>query len=329
LEKQTLFNTWAKEAISLPGSTFSIWAVDHAPQQHHRTFTACIPQTWGASVWKKKADFLMRARQGVSGTQQTLTEPAAECHPPEPKSPEIHQLTVSPSIASLTPDVWQRVASASPAPPLHLAVVCDMTASTLEIACNATALLRVFDFWITEGLARPGSSLSVDMVSPSRDTMRTLFHISVPESSVGARTAFILGARAELAKLKSESFDKNASAIAEAFHAAVSKLRERRGRYFLIVLSDLRQYTSEWDFDETVPRPATFTAWLKRAHLMADLRETPLRACGLHSHRSPGRGLHTAKRAAQLQELWERTFRAMGAPEVNLFSSCDAGFAAP
>jgi hypothetical protein len=61
---------------------------------------------------------------------------------------------------------------------------------------------------------------------------------------------------------------------------------------------------------------------------MADLRNIPVRVCGLHNYRSPGRGLHTAKRAAQLQELWERTFRAMGAPEVNLFSSCDTGFAA-
>ena len=197
----------------------------------------------------------------------------------------------------------------------------------MDAACHATALLRAFDFWVAEGLARPGSSLSVDVVGPSRETMRTVFDLSVPDRSVGERIAFMLGARAQLAQLKSESFEKNGSAIVEAIHAAVSKLRERSGRYSLVVLSDLRQFTPEWDFEQTVPQAPTFLTWLKKTHLLSDLRDINVRGCGMHNRRTPGRGSYTATRAAQLQEIWERTFRAMGAPQVKLFSSCDSGFA--
>jgi hypothetical protein len=217
------------------------------------------------------------------------------------------------------------------APPLHLhlSVICDLSASTLEVACNTAALLRAFDFWVAEGLARPGSSLSVAVVGSSRDTLRTLYHLSVPERSVGGQVAFLLGARAELAQLlKSESFAQNASAIIEAIHAAASALREQQGRYYLVVLSDLRQLTPEWDFDETIPQTPAFLTWLKTTRLLADLRDTPVLVCGVHSHRSPGRGLHTARRVAQIHDLWQAVFQAAGAPEVNLFTNCDAGFAA-
>ena len=325
-ERLVLFNTWVKEAISLPHSTFSIWAVDSAGQMYRHVFSACVPTTWSASVWKAKADFIKRAQQHVSGTQQGLAVPQ-QCRPPEPQSPGSHQLTVSPAAASLDADLLEKLASASVAPPLHLSVVCDATGSTMDAACNMTALLYAFDFWVAEGLARPGSSLSVDVVGPSRETMWTVFDLSVPDRSMGERIAFMLGARAQLAQLKSESFEKNGSAIVETIHAAVSKLRERSGRYSLVVLSDLRQLTPEWDFEQKVPEAQIFLTWLKNTHLLSDLRDINVRGCGMHNRRTPGRGSYTATRAAQLQETWERTFREMGAPQVNLFSSCDSGFA--
>ena len=142
--------------------------------------------------------------------------------------------------ASLHPDVVEQVVSAAPAPPHHQAIVCDVSASTLAFACDGNALLRAFDFWVARGLVRPGSSLSVAVVGPSRDTMRTVFDLSVPDRSLGERIAFILVARAQLAQLPGTYFKENASAIIETIHVAVSKLRERQGRYDLIVLSDLR-----------------------------------------------------------------------------------------
>jgi hypothetical protein len=133
-------------------------------------------------------------------------------------------------------------------------------------------------------------------------------------------------ARAQLARLPGTYFKENASAIIEAINATVSKLRERQGRYALIVLSDLRQLSNEWDFDDSVPSSSTFLAWLKKTHLLPDLRDIHLRVCGMHSHRSPGRESYTTRRAAQLQEVWERTFHEAGASEVKLFTSCEVGF---
>jgi hypothetical protein len=320
--------TWVQEALSLPDSTFTIWAVDPASQQFRHISTACVPRTWGASVQKKKADFITRARQGLTGTQHG--QPVQDdCHPPQPHAPGIHQLAVSPAGSSLHPDVLGKVASASPAPSFNQSVVCDASASTLGVACNATSLLRAFDFWVAEGLARPGSSLSVAVVGPSRDTMRTVFELSVPDRSIGERIAYLLVARVQLAQLPGTSYGENASALVEAINVVVSKLRERQGRYALIVLSDLRQLSSEWDFDEAIPHTSTFLKWLKKTHLLPDLRDfSSVLVCGMHNHRSPGRDPYTAKRAAQLQELWQRTFHEAGAPDLKLFTSCDSAFAA-
>jgi len=325
-ERLALFNSWVKEAISLPNSTFSIWTVDSAGQQYSHVFSACVPTTWPASVWKAKSDFIMQAQQHISSTQQGLAVPQ-QCCPPEPQSPGNHQLTVYPATALLDADLLEKLASDFVAPPLHLSVVCDASGSTMDAACNATALLRAFDFWVAESLARPGSSLSIDMVGQSRETMRTVIDLSVPERSVGERIAYLLGVRAQLAQLKSESFESDGSAIVETIHVAVSKLRERGGRYSLVVLSDLRQLTPEWNFEHTVPQIPDFLTWLKNTHLLSDLRDINVRVCGMHNRRTPGGELYTATRAAQLQEIWERTFREMGATQVKLFSSCDAGFA--
>jgi hypothetical protein len=325
-EGLSLFNAWVQEAISLPHSTFSVWSVDSARQHYRHVSTACVPTHWQAPVWKNKADFIIRARQAISGTQPG--QPGQDdCHPPKPQAPGIHQLAVSGSARSLHPDVVEQLVSAIPAPPHHQAIVCDVSASTLSFACDGNALLRAFDFWVAQGLVRPGSSLSVALVGPSRDTMRTVFDLRVPDRSIAERIAIILVARAQLAQLPGTYFKENASAIIEAINAAVSRLRERQGRYALIVLSDLRQLSNEWDFDDSVPSSSTFLAWLKKSHLLADLRDIPVRVCGMHAHRSPGRESYTARRAAQLQEVWERTFREAGASEVKLFTSCEVGFA--
>jgi hypothetical protein len=327
-ERLAAFNAWVQEALYRPQSTFTMWAVGTDHSSSRAFFTACIPDKWPPpSVWQAKASFLQQARQGVRANRTEQSVPA-RCSP-DPNAPGSHQLVVFSPSTSLNPDIWQRVPSAPVAPPIHLSIVCDLSASTLEVACNTAALLRSFDFWIAEGLARPGSTLTVAVVGSSRDTMRTLYHLNVPERSAAERVAFLLGARVQLGSLlKSESFAQNASAIIEAIHAAVTALRERQGRYYLVVLSDLRQLTPEWDFDQTIPRSDAFLTWLKTTRLLADLRNTQVLICGIHSHRSPGRALHTATRAAALHDLWQAVFQAAGAPEVKLFTNCEAGFAA-
>jgi hypothetical protein len=164
------------------------------------------------------------------------------------------------------------------------------------------------------------------MVGPLQDSLRSVYHVTVPDLSVGERVAFVLGARRDLAKLLDGSVEKYASTIAEAISASVRRLRERQGRYQLVVLSDLLQITSGvWDFDQAVPSPHHFLLWLKKTQLAADLRGIPVLACGMHTGHF---GSYSAAHAAQLHGVWQAVFQGMGAPKVKLFSSCDAGFAA-
>jgi hypothetical protein len=324
-ERLSLLNTWVKEAISLPNSTFSIWMVGSARNQYRHYFTACVPTQWPAPVSQAKANFIVRAQQRIRGMQIGLAVPD-DCRPPDSQTPGSHQLMLSPVVAPLTGDVLDNLVSPAVAPSLHAAIVCDRSGSTLGATCTPEALLRVFDRWITEGLAQPGASLSVEMVGPLQDSLRSVYHVTVPDLSAGARVSFVLGARRELAQLLDGSGEKYASTIAEAISATVRRLREQQGRYQLVVLSDLLQLTSGvWNFDQAVPSPDDFLAWLKSSGLAADLRNIPVLSCGLHTGHF---GSYSAAHATQLHGVWKAAFEGMGAPEVKLFSSCDAGFAA-
>ena len=99
------------------------------------------------------------------------------------------------------------------------------------------------------------------------------------------------------------------------------------GRYRLVVLSDLRQFTpGVWNFDQAVPSPPHFLAWLKKTQLFSDLRDIPVLGCGMHTGHF---GSYSAAHAHAASRVSGRLpFEGMGAPEVKLFSSCDAGFAA-
>jgi hypothetical protein len=187
-------------------------------------------------------------------------------------------------------------------------------------------LLRVFDLWVTEGLLRPNATLSVEMVGPLRDALQSIYHLSVPDLPVGERIAFVLGARAELGRLFTGSVEKYASTIAEAISTTVRRLRERRGRYQLVILSDLMQITSGvWNFENALPAPNDFLAWLKKTSLAADLRDIPVLVCGLHTGHF---GTFGAASATRLHDLWQAALQMMGAAEIKLFNSCEAAFAA-
>jgi hypothetical protein len=328
-ERLAHFTAWVNDALSRPGSTFSIWSAGPTRQGSRLFFAACIPPHWRPPVWKAKAAFMAGARQGALGSQSGLSVPES-CRPPGPQAPGSNRLAVSASAAPLQADVWQKVASASTAPPLHLAVVCDRSDSTDGAACNPPSLLRAFDLWTGDGLLLPGASLSVDMVGAPRQYLRAVFHLTVPDLPVGERVAFVIGARMELAQLLNGLVEKYASTIAEAISASVSRLRERRGRYQLVLLSDLLQISpGAWNFEASLPPSNDFIAWLRKTNLAPDLRDIPVLACGVHTGQSlGGNGPYTPAYATRLRDLWERALLAMGAPQVRLFSSCDSGFSA-
>jgi hypothetical protein len=325
-ERLAHFNSWVKEAVYRPYSTFSIWQAGPDRSRSRRFFGACIPERWPAPVWKAKGDFIAVARAGAGGRRTGLSVPAG-CRSSGPTTPGSMKLVVSPEVSPLQADVWGKVASGfAPALVQHSGIVCDRSDSTLGAACNASALLGVFDRWVTEGLLLPGATLSVEMVGPLRDALRPFYELRVPDLPLGERIAFVLGARSELAHLFSGSVEKYGSTIAEAISTAVRRLREHRGAYRLYLLSDMRQISpGGFNFESAVPLPQDFLAWLTKSGLTPDLRDIPALVCGLHTGHF---GQNSQASATRLHDLWQRALQSMGAPEIKFFNSCEAAFAA-
>jgi hypothetical protein len=317
-ERLAHLTSWFKEAVHRPGSTFSIWAVGPNRSASRRFFGACIPDRWGAPVWKKKGDFIAKARAGAGGSKTGLTEPKG-CQPPGLRPPGRTQLVVSPQVSPLPPDVWQQIATGSAPQFLQSAIVCDRSPSTNGAACTSGALLELFDRWVSEGLLLPGATLSVE---PVRDALQPFYHLSIPDLPLGERVAFVLSGRRELSRLFDGRSEQYTSTIAEAISGAVRRLRERGGFYRLFILSDLQQITPRtWDFSKTIPAKREFLGWLNKQSLAEDLRGIPVLVCGLQSGHF---GHNSAANAARLRDLWQAALQMMGAAEVKFFSSCDA-----
>jgi hypothetical protein len=64
---------------------------------------------------------------------------------------------------------------------------------------------------------------------------------------------------------------------------------------------------------------------LKQTYLFTDLKDIEVLACGLHTGHF---GAYSAAHATRLHALWQAVFQQMGAPDVQLFSQCDAVFTA-
>jgi hypothetical protein len=318
---------WFKEAVRLPGSTFSIWSVGSPDRLGYcRFFGACIPEKWAGSVHNAKKDFLERARAGAAGSKSGLTEPEG-CRPPGLTSPGRTRLVVAPDVSPLQTEVWQQIASLSAtAPQLHTSIVCDRSGSTLGAACTPGALLGAFDRFLADSRLLPDSSLSVEMVGPLQDALQPFYHVRIPDLPVGERVAFVLSGRREIVRLYAGQSEGFGSTIAEAISVAARRLRERAGVYQIYIFSDMLQISlGGFNFEKQLPQPKDFVAWLKWSGLAADLRDIPVLACGIHTGHF---GHNSQPYATGLQALWQQAFASMGATEIKLVSSCEALFAA-
>ena len=322
------FNTFVKDALYRPGSTFTIWAVGDRSGSR-RFFTACIPDHWEAPVSQKKADFLRMAREGAAGNRPGLTAPAG-CRPGPRTPPGVTKLVVFQDASPIKSDFWQTLTSANASGPIqHHSLVCDRSPSTLAAVCTPGSGLRVFDLWVTESLLRPGSTFSVEMVGKPRDTPDSFFQLAVPaDMPVEERISFVLGARVELSRRITASGDKFASTIFETVSAAARLLHERSGMRRLTILSDGLQISfgpGGFNFEKTIPQQKAFLAWIKKNGLAADLKDIPVLVfCGLPTGQSGPVG---ALQATRVRDLWQKAFQSLGAPDVKLFTSCEAALA--
>lgn len=327
-ERLQALDTWLdQEALFRPHSSFTVWAAGPDRQHYYPYFIARVPVSWGTGVMEAKARYLQTVRKGV---EQGGTVPEGSI-PPGPEAPGIHRLQVSTGAvgaSSMRPGVWQALASGPAVGLLHMTVICDRSNSTMGVACNEAGLFGAFDRWIADGLAAAGSSFSIYVPGPSRDTVRSVYTLFVPERPAGERAAFLLSARRELGRLLTGPLEKNSSALAEAIHLAIGEIGERKGGHRLVILSDLRQFTpGTWNFERSVPSSQRFVTWLRGERLLADLKGIPVTVCGLHHLRGPGAEHYDAQLSAQTRDTWEGAFRAMGATEIGMFATYEAAFA--
>jgi hypothetical protein len=322
-ERADAFDAWAIEALSEPGSTFSVWMVGPDRRSYALHFLARVPASWGPGVLDAKAAFTSVGRERAAS--------------PGRLSPRDARLPAGASLSGSDPVLSEavrvlgfdaaNVASWSAAPgreALHTVVVCDRSSSTLGLACDAPRVIAAFDAWAAEGSAAPGGTFSVYVVGGSRDTVEPAYSLSVPALRAGERVAVLLGARAELMAWPSETLVGPASAIAEAISVAASDLSERQGRRSMVVLSDMREQTPRgpWNFERSAPRPRAFATWLQTEGLVADLHGVPVRVCGLHHRRGPGAGPFDARQATRIEEAWQEAFAAMGVTDLTMASTC-------
>jgi hypothetical protein len=207
-------------------------------------------------------------------------------------------------------------------PPLHVAVVYDVSGSTQP---NDQAVRTMFKAWLQEALDT-GGSFTVYVVGASYGTTTSIFHCDVPTAWKApvsrSKAAFIHDAQEGLAKaLKTAGIPKNGSAIAEAICLAVTRLQEARqtdpqARLRLCVASDLRQVTlGKWNFEQKIPSPQAFCDWLARERMAADLTGIETYLEGVHHYR------FAPSQEADLRAVWETALKSMGAPVVVIRSS--------
>lgn len=207
--------------------------------------------------------------------------------------------------------------------PMHWVVVYDGSNSGLELVANKASLQQAFGLWVQQVLYLPGSSFEVMLVGQSRDTVREVAHIRVPAVwGAGVRQAqkrFVLEGRRVLAGLVLEG---GGSAIAESIQLAALRLHEQEGERYMLVFSDLRQYTPRvWNFERVVPDAGAFIAWLKQEQLLGDLRGIRVEIAGVHARRGPDAAEFTAAQEAQLRQVWQAALKQMGAHDVELRST--------
>ena len=307
-ELLALHDAWISEAVDRPGSTFSAWIVDGATGRLRAHLE--VPARWGAGVQRAKAAFIDRSRRQLreSSPQEALPVP--------PVREGAHRIAVL--SAGRPPAEWAWTDEAA-ADPLHVAVACDASGSTVGSACDAAGLALAHESWLRDSRGVAGSTFLVVLVARSRDGVAVLRDVTVPAGTPGQRMTFALASRPAVL----DSLDGVAaagSALAEAIDVAADELKHRAGRRRLCALTDGRQLTpGAWDFERGVPEPERFVAWLRLHELAPDLSGfESVELTGLHHESSPGRSGFSAVSAARLERLWEASFRELGAASVTL-----------
>jgi hypothetical protein len=315
--RRAVFERWAKEAIHVPGSTFSVWAPGGEGRAPVRVAEGAVPESWAGDVLASKATLLSTLRTSVLAT--SVTEPAAPSELDVGAREENVTMVDAHGVAGTSPGGLLPTAQA-----LNALVVCDRSNSTLGVSCDEAALLSVHSGWLERAGSAPGSSLTVWIPGHTRDEAVRAFRFDTPRGSSAQRAAAAVGARTELLAAVSNRSDRAGSAIAETIDAALEDAQAATGPKVLYIASDMRQVTARsLNFERHAPTPPRFLEWLRQESLAVDLSGIDVSVCGLHHRPSGAKGARfNARLDERIRAAWRDAFVAMGARQVELASDC-------
>jgi hypothetical protein len=321
------FDQWIAKAISLPGSSFSLWIAGGNRQKIRKIFATCVPHRFGAGVQAAKAAFIRTTRSHLEAAKDDNALPQETCQSSQRNGHETVKLLVSTRFhfdtSRITNTPLDIVAMNAP---LQFAVVCDRSSSTVDVACTPNHLLRAYRKWI-EVFRITGSGFRVYQISNSRETTSRIWDVTIISGSPGEKIAYLLAAEKELEDLLKNTRFTNASAIAEGIDYAASDSLQYPGTHQLLILSDLRQLSGvNFEIPNRIPNPEEFISWLNRQVLLLNLAKFSITACGVHENRGANSSPFPAAAAQRLRDCWEQAFQQRGGKNVRIFSTCDPVF---
>lgn len=341
-ERLNAFQQWVNEgeALDRDASTFVIWAVGEDPQHIAPSLAFCVPADWGANVSGQQAAFLGAARAMVTSAtpppQNTLPK---GCTPPRATHTGQHEVLVSSGLSPLSPAQWTKTFEQQRTRKVQVSVVCDLSGSTQ--ACNAKAIVRVFDWWLSQGIF-PGNTFRLYIPKATYEAKSFVFLALVPEGCSSAeQVAYLLAMRRRLdekfAEVASQGAARASSAVLETSAVAAQELLEApTADLWLVILSDLREIAAtstsplaslNFESPTGIPSKQAFLNIVRSAHLFPDLSRLQVLACGLYDRTI---GTLTPADVAKIAELWEAGFLENGVkPErLSIVKRCETAFPA-
>lgn len=325
-ERRRAVMDWLDRARRRPESTFTVWTFGGA--EPAPVFTACVPASWGGNVMQMQARFIQTVRTklfDVDRTDAGQVRIPETCTTPGGRTRGEHELILSEQMGPEAQQLREALSRRDDVEPIHQAVVCDWSNSTIGRACRPESIRKVYHVWAERAFMRPGSTFELYLAGRTRSGARRLWRARIPEGSVGRRVSMAFHRAHDLVSALPAERLKNASAIAEAIDLAADRLGERDGEKQLAVLSDMRQVSPrKWNFEREVPDRNAFVRWLRDRHLWADLSDVSVSVCGLHHRSGPGAGEYDAELAGRTRDAWESAFDEMGAPSIRIRTGCQS-----
>ncbi|MHB8172958.1 MAG: hypothetical protein ACYDFU_00665 [Nitrospirota bacterium] len=198
---------------------------------------------------------------------------------------------------------------------VNMTIVCDRSSSASEYCCTNKRLREAGKIWMEKADDAGGGNFQIILIGDSFDDAKVIFSKKFPRQFPGP----VISNRRKWEREFIQKLDsiklpnlKNSSGIAEAIFRS-SLLNPKDGKTYIVVLSDLREVNSSYNFEKKVPPANEFIAWLDANSIRPRFGgSVQLLACGVHPYSPPGTSPMTPQDYTRLITLWQATFQHWG-----------------